>query len=94
MSHSIDPVAQFRTRRRIGLWFGAALPGLLFLASLLSFRVAHFPWWVGVGCLVVAIGVSVPATRQYRCTVCGKSPEPDLPTFFPESCCHCNVRLR
>jgi hypothetical protein len=32
--------------------------------------------------------------RQYCFPACGKFPEHDLPTFFPDKCRHCHARLR
>ena len=84
MSYGIDPLADFRIRRRIGLWLGAAFPGLMFLAALLSCRVVHLPWWVGVGCVGLALISGIYAGRRYRCPYCGKQPEADLPSFYPK----------
>jgi hypothetical protein len=94
MSLGGDPLAEFRIRRRIGLWLGAALPALMLLIALLSSRVAHLPWWVGAGCVLVAVVATIYAARQYRCPYCEKFPESDVPLFYPELCCNCNAKLR
>jgi len=89
-----NPIAHFRVRRLIGLWIGAAVPGLLLLFAVLAFRTSLLPAWVGIGSLAVAFVAGFYASLKYRCPVCNKCPESDLPTFYPESCCHCGTRLR
>jgi hypothetical protein len=83
----------FQRSRRIGLWLGAAAPGLLLFVAILT-ALSSLPWFVSFGLVVVAVACTLLGSRAYRCPNCGAYPEADVPLFNPEACCACDTPLR
>jgi len=84
---------EFQRARRKGLWFGAAVPGLLLIGALLC-ALSSQPWFFPLGLVVGAAACVFFGARAYRCPSCGAFPEPDVPFFNPEACCVCKTALR
>jgi hypothetical protein len=87
-------ISQFRVRRLVGLWFGAAIPAALLLAALLGYKYGEFSGAVALALAAVASCSAYFAYRQYRCPFCNREPEDDIPTYYPEACCRCGSKLR
>jgi hypothetical protein len=94
MNRASQQLTRFRARRLTAIAIGIAFPAILLMVALVGFRDSVFTGPAAFACVAIAAGGSFLAAWIYRCPNCQKGPEPNIPMFYPESCCNCGTPLR